>query len=89
MTEDRLTWESPGEAQTLFVRGIAMVNDSNTQHGSLFDGAATVTLISITSTTMTSTLTLSQSLIQIPEDGINITCVNVGSVTVQNAGIRV
>ena len=61
-----------------------MINDSST----LFDGAATVTVTSLTSTTITSTLTLSQSLIQIPEDGINITCVDVGSVTVQNAGTQ-
>ena len=59
-----------------------MINDSDT----LFDGAATVTLTSLTSTTITSTLTLTQSLIQIPEDGIRFTCVDVGSVTVQNAG---
>ena len=82
MTGDRLTWDSPGEPQVLFVRGIAMVNDSST----LLSGAATVTLISVTSTTMTSTLTLSQSLIQIPEDGIRFTCADVGSVTVQHAG---
>ena len=82
MTGDRLTWESPGEAQVLLIRGIAMVNDSSTWH----NGAATTTLISINSTTLTATLTLSQSLIQIPEDGIRFTCVDVGSVTVQNAG---
>ena len=85
MTGDLLTWESPGEPQVLFVRGIAIVNNS----GTLFNGGATVTLISITSTTLTSTLTLSQSLIQISEDGIEFTCVDAGSVTVQNAGIRV
>ena len=83
MTGDRLTWESPGEPQVLFVRGIAMVDDNGS---TLLSGAATVTLISVTSTTMTSTLTLSQSLIQIPEDGIRFTCVDVGSVTVQHAG---
>ena len=77
-----LTWQSPGEPQVLFIRGIAMVNDSST----LLNGAATVTVTSFNSTTITSTLTLSQSLIQIPENGINITCVDVGSVTVQNAG---
>ena len=82
MTGDHLTWESPGEPQVLFVRGIAMVNDSSTRH----NGVATVTLISVTSTTLTATLTLSQSLIQIPEDGIRFTCVDVGSVTVQHAG---
>ena len=86
MTGDRLTWESPGEPQVLFVRGIAIVNDSGNP---LLSGAATITLISVTSTTMTSTLTLSQSLIQIPEDGIEFTCVDVGSATVQKAGIRV
>ena len=59
-----------------------MVNDSDT----LFNGAATVTVTSFNSTTITSNLTLSQTLIQIPGDGINITCVDIGSVTVQNAG---
>ena len=84
MTGDLLTWESPGEPQVLFIRGMAMVNDSSTRH----NGAATVTVTSVNSTTITSTLTLTQSLIQIPEDGIRFTCVDVGSVTVQNAGIR-
>ena len=82
MTGDRLTWESPGEPQVLFIRGFAMINDSST----LFNGGATVTVSSFNSTTITSALTLSQSLIQIPEDGISITCVDVGSVTVQNSG---
>ena len=82
MRGDVLTWQSPGQAPRTFIRGFAMVNDSDT----LFDGGATVTVTSFNSTTITSTLTLSQSLIQIPEDGINITCVDVGSVTVQIAG---
>ena len=82
---DRLTWESPGEPQILIIRGMAMVNDSGS---TLLSGGATVTLIFVNSTTMTSTLKLSQSPIQIPEDGIRFTCVDVGSVTVQNAGIR-
>ena len=83
MTGDRLSWESPGEPQVQFVRTMSMVSGSDT----LFDGAATVTVSSFNSTTITSTLILSQSRIQIPEDGINITCVGVGSVTVQHAGI--
>ena len=82
MIGDVLTWQSPGQAPRTFIRGFAMINDS----GTLFDGAATVTLTSFNSTTITSTLTLSQSLIQIPENGINITCIDVGTVTAQIAG---
>ena len=78
MTGDQLTWMSGNLGQVNFLKGHATVSETQTQSG------YTATVTSITPTTITSTLMVTA---EIPEDGITVSCVHVGSVTIQTAGM--
>ena len=78
---DLLTWESSVFVDVQYVRAFVTINVTTSPATGFY-----TTVTSLTPTTITSTLMLDTALITIPEGGVTVTCVFVGTETIQLAG---